>query len=89
MNRQKIATLIEHATTYDTISGPYVERSLDEYKLAELVAKECILAIQRKIVRNGNTPENLRSFQHVEDIAEMFGIELPMEYFGVKDEKNC
>lgn len=88
INRQKIATLIEHATTYDTISGPYTERSLDEFKLAEIVAKECILAIQRKVIRNGNTPENLRSYEHVEDIAKMFGIDLPMDYFGIEYEQQ-
>ncbi len=54
-------------------------------KFAELIVKECILTVQLKIVRNGHTPENIRSRQHVEDIAKKFGIELPMDYFGVKE----
>ena len=40
-----------------------------------IVVKECIEIIQRKIVRNGDTPENIRSRQHVKDIKEKFGLE--------------
>ena len=58
---------------------------LNEEKFAELIVRECILTVQLKIVRNGHTPENIRSRQHVEDIAKKFGIELPMDYFGVKE----
>ena len=82
MDRNKVAEFIEKATTYDTISGPYVEKSLDEFKFAELIVKDCILTIQMKIVRNGSTPENLRSYQHIEDIAAKYGISLPIENYG-------
>ena len=44
------------------------------------IVKECIMTIQREIVRNGNTPENLRSRKHLNDIATKFGIEFPIYY---------
>lgn len=62
--------------------GGYFKR-FDPDTFAELIVKECIFTIQQKIVRNGNTPENMRSRNHVNDIAEKFDIELPMTYFGV------
>ena len=52
-------------------------------KLIELVAKECILTIQLQICRNGNTPENIRSYKHIDDIAKKFNIILPINYVGV------
>ena len=54
-------------------------------KFAELIVKECIYTIQRKIVRNGNTPENIRSRQHINDLGNKFGITFPMDYFGVEE----
>ena len=42
---------------------------------AELIIQECIETIQMKIPREGKTPENLRSYQHVQDIRAKFGIE--------------
>lgn len=58
------------------------EPRLQEF--AELVAKECIWALQLGIVRNGHsTPENLRTMQHITDIAEKFGIKLPTDYMGI------
>ena len=45
-------------------------------KITELVAKQCVYTIQMKILRDGSTPENLRSWQHVKDIAENFEIEV-------------
>ena len=50
-------------------------------KFAELIVKECIYTLQLKIVRNGNTPENLRSREHIGDLGEKFGIEFPMDYY--------
>ncbi len=50
-------------------------------KFAELIVKECIYTLQLKIVRNGNTPENLRSREHIRDLGEKFGIEFPMDYY--------
>ena len=52
-----------------------------EQKFAELIVKECIYTLQLKIVRNGNTPENLRSREHIRDLGEKFGIEFPMDYY--------
>ena len=48
---------------------------------AELIVRECIYTLQLKIVRNGNTPENLRSREHIRDLGEKFGIEFPMDYY--------
>jgi hypothetical protein len=69
----------------------YGTLDLDVEKFAELIVKECIYTLQLKIVRNGNTPENLRSREHIRDLGEKFGIEFPMDYypdrnkhFGVK-----
>ena len=44
-------------------------------KFAESIIQECIYIIQMKIPRNGNTPENLRSYEHVKDIRDHFGVE--------------
>ena len=49
-------------------------------QLALLIVKECIYTLQLKIVRNGNTPENLRSRNHILDLGEKFGIIFPMDY---------
>ena len=54
-------------------------------KFAELIVRECIYTIQRKIVRNGNTPENIRSRQHIIDLGNKFGITFPMDYVGVEE----
>ena len=44
-------------------------------KFAQSIIQECIYTIQMKIPRNGNTPENLRSYEHVKDIRDHFGVE--------------
>jgi hypothetical protein len=44
-------------------------------RFAELIIQDCIYTIQMKIPRNGKTPENLRSYEHVRDIRERFGVE--------------
>lgn len=44
--------------------------------LVQLVVEKCIYIIQSKIVRNGDTPENLRSLEHLADIRQEFGIKL-------------
>ena len=66
----------------DSTQTPEVllEKFVEEF--SSLIVKECILTIQLQIVRNGKTPENLRSYQHVGDIAEKFGIKLPIDYYG-------
>ena len=51
----------------------YTEKELE--KFAELIIEECIRQIQNDIVRSGNTPENNRSYQHMEVIKQHFGIE--------------
>ncbi len=79
MDREKLLKLVENSTTYETISGPYTEAIFNEGKFAQLIAKDCILTIQNKIVRNGSTPENLRTYQHVRDIAARYGIDLPID----------
>ena len=78
LTREHLIKLVENSTTYETASGPYTEAIFNEAKFAQLIAKDCILTIQRQIVRNGMTPENIRSYQHVEGLAARYGIELPI-----------
>ena len=53
---------------------------LDQYEypeieeLVKLVVFECILAVQLKIMRNGNTPENERSRMHIHDLLRKFDV---------------
>ncbi len=61
--------------------GMVIEGGVDLEKFAEFLVKECIYTLQLKIVRNGNTPENLRSREHIRDLGEKFGIEFPMDYY--------
>ena len=55
----------EHADWYQT----------RDQKFAELIVRECILTIQLKMPRDGSTPENIRSREHVQDIKQHFGVE--------------
>jgi hypothetical protein len=68
-----------HQLFLDNINADRQE--LFNKKFAELIVKECIYTLQLKIVRNGNTPENLRSREHIRDLGEKFGIEFPMDYY--------
>ena len=39
------------------------------------VVRECIVTLQRAIVRNGSgTPENQRTMEHIEDLKARFGL---------------
>jgi hypothetical protein len=49
--------------------------TFDKEKFAELIVMECILTIQLKMPRDGSTPENIRSREHVQDIKQHFGVE--------------
>ena len=49
-------------------------------RFAESIVVDCIYTVQLKIVRNGDTPENLRSREHVNDLAKKFDITLPTSY---------
>lgn len=60
----------------------------EHYEIAELIVKECILTIQREIPRNDPTLENIRSRKHVQDIANKFGIKLPLDYYGIDYENT-
>ena len=55
---------------------PMYHRVFNQEKFAESIVKECIHTLQLKIVRNGNTPENKRSREHIRDLAEHFGVQL-------------
>lgn len=55
----------------------------EHYEIAELIVKECILTIQRD-----PTLENIRSRKHVQDIANKFGIKLPLDYYGIDYENT-
>jgi hypothetical protein len=83
MNKELFKELLEKATTYrdnPNAVGEYKHFPWVDYeKLVEAVVEECILTIQLKIIRNGDTPENNRSFKHVEDIANKFDIKLPLK----------
>ena len=73
---ERIKQLAEQAETKEI--GYYF---FDREKFAELIVKECIYTIQMKVVRNGtNTPENLRTYEHIKDIADKFAITFPMDY---------
>lgn len=49
-------------------------------KFAQLIVEDCIRTIQEKIPRSGPTPENTRSYDHLDDIALKYGIEFPIPY---------
>lgn len=49
--------------------------------LVDLVVKDCLITIQRRMLRNGDTPENRQSRLHLNDIAYKYGIKFPIEYF--------
>lgn len=56
---------------------------LDWRELARLVACECIYTIRMHMPRNGvNSPENMISKRHIEEICKKFDIEMPMEYMN-------
>lgn len=44
----------------------------------EAIVKECIRTIQRKVNRNGSTPGDRRSMKHINDLADKFGITMPI-----------
>jgi hypothetical protein len=87
---KELSVIAKNLTTDDAIHLSRIHNrtlSLDELeeifaeKFAELIVRECIYTLQLKIVRNGNTPENLRSREHIRDLGEKFGIEFPMDYY--------
>lgn len=49
-------------------------------QFAQLIVEDCIRTIQEKIVTNGPTPANLRSYDHIDDIALKYGIKFPIPY---------
>lgn len=49
-------------------------------KFAKLIVEDCIRTIQEQIETNGPTPSNLRSFDHIDDIALKYGIKFPIPY---------
>lgn len=52
-------------------------KEVNKEKLIEAVVRDCILQIQLKIVRNGgDTAENRRSREHINDIIARYGIML-------------
>lgn len=61
----------EHYEVNEGVNGD----ELPMQKFAELIVQECIYIVQIKMPRNGSTPENLRSREHVRDIREHFGVE--------------
>ena len=64
----------ELASTIDRIRdfydvGPVHRAALEDF--AEIIVRECITTVQMKIPREGKTPENLRSYQHVRDLTAL------------------
>lgn len=53
-----------------------VNKSFYMQQFAELIIRECVHQIQRGIILNGDTPENIRSRKHIKDIIKKFGINL-------------
>jgi hypothetical protein len=60
-------------------------------KMEKVDAKICIAILQGKIVRNGDTPENKRTRQHIKDIMKYFDMNLfditldPTEYEKIRN----
>lgn len=80
----KLSTeLYNRAREIVTAEHDVIEPGLLIDKLTELVAKQCIYTIQIKVIRDGSTPENLRSWQHVRDMAERVEIQLPIDDYGI------
>ncbi len=76
---QKINEIIEQSGLHIAYENKAVtEKELEFF--AQMIVKECIYTLQVKQPRNGKTPENLRSREHVRDLAAKFGISLPMDY---------
>jgi len=76
----RIYELAEQAAEFtDANEFAAIERriwdSIFRNKFAELIVRECILTIQLKMPRDGSTPENIRSREHVQDIKQHFGVE--------------
>lgn len=46
---------------------------------ARLIIQECIETIQKGIQRGVSSPENIRSWNHIADIAAKFEIDLPLD----------
>lgn len=72
-NTNKVNELITLAQN-DGDAIHYYNRAFAE-RLVDLVIRECIETIQRNTYRNGNTPENLRSYDHIKQIKDHFGID--------------
>jgi hypothetical protein len=88
MMNERIKELVKESNLVDIIDDAYQERHDWQpfvERFAELIVKECIYTLQLKIVRNGNTPENLRSREHIRDLGEKFGIEFPMDYYPYRN----
>lgn len=66
---ERIKELVEQATTIH--HGVIVD--FDKEKFAELIVSDCILVIQKDVIRNGNTPENQRTTTHLMAIRDHFG----------------
>lgn len=48
-------------------------------KFAELIVMDCIATIQLHMPRNGvNSPENTISKRHINNIADLYGVALPL-----------
>lgn len=56
----------------DELSRMYIPDCFAE-KFAELIVQECILVIQKDVIRNGDTPENQRTTTHLMAIRDHFG----------------
>jgi hypothetical protein len=73
MNR-RIEELWDNAAE-DTMDYSWESQTKFMERFAQSIIQECIYTIQMKIPRNGGTPENLRSYEHVKDIRDHFGVE--------------
>ncbi len=69
----------EHFQSYSYARGNYKETSLDRWKFAELIVRECIDIISPYTVRMGRPGE-----EYLHPIVEL------KKHFGIKDEpKDC
>ena len=56
-------------------------------KFAELIAADCIAMIQLHMPRNGvSSPENVISKRHINNIADLYGVALPLPASAYEDQ---
>ena len=78
MNKRIKSIWDQAAKTHSGDSWEELTAFMEAY--ARLVASDCIATIQLHMPRNGvNSPENVISKRHINNIADAYGISLPLD----------